>query len=79
MIRPTITDMNPNELKYCPFMIILNKCIRICNVLSPKVCFPKEIKNVNVKAFDMITNKDEAKEMIKHISCDCKWKTKMSM
>ena len=32
-----------------------------CNVLSPKIYVPKETKDVNVKAFNMITNKDEAK------------------
>ena len=36
MVRPTLTDMNPLQLKYYPFMISLNKCIGSCNVLSPK-------------------------------------------
>ena len=35
---------------------------------------PKETKDINVKAFNMITNKDEAKAMMEHISCDCKFK-----
>ena len=26
MVRPTLIDMNPFELKYYPFMISLNKC-----------------------------------------------------
>ena len=25
MVRPTLIDMNPVELKYCPFMISINK------------------------------------------------------
>ena len=29
---------------------------------------------MNVKAFNMITNKDKAKAMTEHISCDCKCK-----
>ena len=37
MVRPTLIDMNPAELKYYPFMINLNKCTRSCNVLSPKI------------------------------------------
>ena len=37
MARPTLIDMNPNELKYYPFMISLNKCNGSCNVLSPKI------------------------------------------
>ena len=72
MVRPTIIDMNSVEVKYCPFMISLNKCTGSCNVLSPKICVPKETKDINVKAFNMITNKDEAKAMTEHISCHCK-------
>ena len=32
----------------------------------------KKTKDINFKAFHMITNKNEAKTMVKHISCDCK-------
>ena len=37
-------------------------------------CVLKETKGIYVKAFNMITNKDEAKAMTEHISCDCKCK-----
>ena len=66
MVRPTLIDLNPVELKYYPFMISLNKCT--------ESCVPKETKDLNVKAFNKITNKNEAKAMTKHISCDCKCK-----
>ena len=55
-------------------MISSDKCNESCNVLSPKVCVPKETKDINVKAFNKIANKNEAKTMTKHISCDCKCK-----
>ena len=74
IVRPTIIDMIPVELKYYPFMISLNKCTGRCNVLFPKICVPKETKDINVKVFDMITKKDEAKAMTEHISCDYKRK-----
>ena len=48
-------------------MISLDKCNESWNVV-------KETKNVNVEVFNMITNKNEAKTMAKHISCDCKYK-----
>ena len=38
---------------------------RSCNVLSPKLCVPKETKDINVKVFNMKTNKGEAKAMAK--------------
>ena len=44
MVRPTLIDLNPVELKYYPFMISLDKCNGICNVLSPKLCIPKKKK-----------------------------------
>ena len=55
-------------------MISLNKCTGSCHILSPKACVPKETKYINIKAFNMITNKDEAKATIELISCDCNWK-----
>ena len=70
MVRHT----SPVELKYYAFMISLNKCTGSGNVLSPKICVPRETKDINAKAFNMITNKDEAKEVIKHISYDFKCK-----
>ena len=36
-------------------------------------------KDINVKAFYMLTNKNEAKTMTKHISCDCKCKFNSSI
>ena len=74
MVRPSLIDLNPVELKYYPFMISLYKCTGSCNVLSPKICVPKETKDIYVKAFNMIRNKNEAKTMTKQISCDCKCK-----
>ena len=76
IVRPSLINMNPNKLKYYPFMISLNKCTGSCNVLSPKICVTKETetKDIYVKAFNMITNNDEGKAMTEHIPCDCKRK-----
>ena len=75
MVRPTLINMNPYEVKYYLFMISLNKCTGSCNVLSPKICVPKETKHIYVKAFNMLANKDKAKAMTEHISCGCKCKS----
>ena len=71
MVRPNLINLNHVELKCYPFMISLEKCTGSCNVLSPKICVSKETKDINVKAFNMITNKNKAKAMTKHISCNC--------
>ena len=44
MVRPTLVDLNPVELKYYPFMISSDKFSESCNFLSPKICVPKETK-----------------------------------
>ena len=44
MIWYSLIDLNPVVLKYYPFMISLDKCSGSCNVLSPKICIPKEQK-----------------------------------
>ena len=53
MVRPAFIDLNPVELKYYPFMISPNKYTESCNLLSPKVCVPKETKGMNVEASNM--------------------------
>ena len=35
-----------------------------------KYVFQVKARNINVKTFNVTTNKNEAKTMIKHISCD---------
>ena len=74
MVRLTIVDMNPVEQKFYPFMTSLNKCTGSCNVFSPKICVPKETKDIYVKTFNIITKKGEGKAITEHISCDCKCK-----
>ena len=72
MVIPNPINLNHVELKYYPFMVSLDKCNGSCNVLSSKIIFPKETKNINVKVFIIITNKNEARTMAKLILCDCK-------
>ena len=49
MLRPTLIDLNPAELKYYPFIIRLDKHTGSCNVLPPKICVPKETKDIMLK------------------------------
>ena len=74
LVRPILIDMNPVELKYYTFIISLNKRTGSFNVLSPKICVPKETKDIDVKAFNLIINKNETKIMTEHVSCDYKCK-----
>ena len=60
IIRSTLIDLNPVEFKYYPFTISLDKFNGSCNILLPKICVPK--KTINVKVFNMITNKNKLKQ-----------------
>ena len=64
MVWPTLIDLNSLELEYYPFMISLEN-----------MCF-KKAKGINFKAFNVITNKNEAKTIAKHIPRD--WKCKFN-
>ena len=46
ILRPTLTNMKPVELKYYPFVISIDNRTGNCNVLSPKTCVPKEIEDI---------------------------------
>ena len=68
MVKPTLIGMNPFELKYYPLVISIDKYTGNYSVLSPKICVPKETKDIYVKAINMLTNKNEAKAMTEHTS-----------
>ena len=75
MIRSTLIDFNPVELKYYPFTVSLDKCSWSCNAgndLFTKICLLSKTKHIIVKALNIITRIKEAKTLIKHISFDCK-------
>ena len=73
MVRPTLIDLNLVDLKYYPFMFSLVNVVKVVMSYCQKYV-PKETKDINVKTINMITNKNEAKTMTKHISCDCQCK-----
>ena len=77
MIRPTFVDLSLVELNYYPFVISLDKYVGSCNSvdgLSTKICVPSKTKDVNVKLFNMLTNRNETRAILKHFSCDFKCK-----
>ena len=68
--RLNLINLNYVELKNYPFMVSLDKRNGGCNVLSPKICVPKKTKDINIRVFNLITNKNETKTMTKHVSCE---------
>ena len=74
MVRPNFIDLNSVELQYYSFMVSLHKCSGSYNSINdlPKIGIPSKTNDINIKIFDMIANRNEAKTMLKHISCH--WK-----
>ena len=74
MLLATLSGLNQVELKCYSFIVTLNKCHGrwyCVNDLSAKVFVLSKTKNINVKGFNIGTNRNEAKTLLKHISCDC--------
>ena len=46
----------------------------VLNGLSAKICIPSETKDVDVEVFNKITTINEAKTLVKNISCNFNWK-----
>ena len=80
--RPTITDLNLDEhdqgLCHYPFMLILGRCNGNCNApnhLSSRICVPNKTEDLNLNVFNMTTRISQSKTLMKHISCNCRFKS----
>ena len=81
MIQPTLINLHPNEYSqefhYYPFSVKLDRCAGSCNTLndlSDKVFVLNKTEDLNLSVFNIITEINESKTLIKHISCECKCK-----
>ena len=73
-VRPKIVNINSNHPIFYPFNIKVNKCSGNCNNISDpyaKICVPDNVKNLNVKVFNLISLTDEARHIKWHESCRC--------
>ena len=51
-------DLNPNELRYYPFVVNLDRCDGSCNSLddlSDRIYVSNKTEDLNAKVFNMIT------------------------
>ena len=57
-----------------PYKIKTDKCIGSCNGKNNpyfKVCLPNTVKNVSIKVFDLLLQKNVLKNISFHKSCKC--------
>ena len=75
MVRPTLIDLNLDELHYYLFIISMNRCDGSCNTVEDpfrKICVPNEMEDVKLTVFDTIKRVNISKTLAKHISCQCR-------
>ena len=58
-VKLDLIDLNPVELKYYPFMIMLDKCNGRCN--AHRIYVPNKTKNITLNVFNSRTRTDESK------------------
>ena len=74
-IRPEIINLNTNEPLFYPYSIKINKCKGSCNTIndpSAKICVPDNIKNTNVKVFNLMSKTNETRHIKWHKTCKCR-------
>ena len=61
-VRSEIVNINSNDPIFYPFSTKINKCSGNCNNISnpyARICVPDTVKNLNVKAFNLISLTNE--------------------
>ena len=69
-IRTEIINLNINEFLLYPY-----RCKGSCNTINDpcaKICIPDEIKNTNVKVFNLMSRTNETRHIKWHKTCKCK-------
>ena len=74
-IRSEIINVNTGEPVFYPYSISVNKCKGSCNTINnlyPKLCIHDNIKNINVKVFNLVSRTNETRHVEWHKTCKCK-------
>ena len=74
-IRTEIINLNTNEPMFYPYSIKINRCKGSSNTINnpyAKICVPDQIKNKNVKAFNLLSRTNEIRHIKWHKTCKCK-------
>ena len=74
-IRPEIINININEPLFYPYSIKISRCKGSCNTIKDpyaKVCVPDQIKNRNVKVFNLMSRTNETRHIKWHKTRKCR-------
>ena len=76
-IKPEIININSNEPLFSRYIVNTNKCSGSCNNINDsyeKMCVPNVVKNINVKAFNLIPRTNETRYIEWHEPCKYKYR-----
>ena len=65
-MRTEIISLNTNEPMFYPDSIKINRCKGSCNTINnpyAKICVPDQIKNINVKVFNLLSRTNETRHI----------------
>ena len=72
-----------NDIKLSkPYSIKINRCKGNCNTINnpyAEICVPDQIKNTNVKVFNLLSRTNETRHIKWHKTCKCKCKLDASI
>ena len=74
-IGPEIINLNTNEPLFYPYNIKINKCKGSCNTINhpyAKIYVSDNIKNTNVKVFNLMSRTNETRHIKWHKTCKCR-------
>ena len=74
-VRPEIVNVNSDDPVFYLFSIKTSKCSGSCNNINDpyaKMCVPDVVKNLNVKAFNLMSRTNETRHIKWHETYKCK-------
>ena len=81
-IRPQIVNVNSDQPVCFPLSIKASKCSDSCNNINDphaKLCVPDVVKNLNAKAFNLMSRTNETRHIEWHETCKCKCRLDVSV
>ena len=81
-IRPEIININTDERLFYPYSIKINRCKGSCDTINDpyaKICVPDQIKNINVKVFNLMSITNGTGHTKFHKTCKCRYRLDLSI
>ena len=74
-VIPNVINLNGDELSFYPYSVKKSKCSGSCyNINDPyaKMCISDAVKNINLKAFNLMSRTNGIRYIKQHEPCKCK-------